>query len=103
MDTPEGTGVNTHFAADAGRFIHNYRTCLRVPVQCPCGTDLQTKSCLALLTGHAGNGSFIQIDMHPDLGGSALESTAIVKRTDLFTTAAAQAPIGLDEYDFHDD
>ena len=39
--------------------------------------------------------------MHPDIGVSAFESAGIVKRTDLLTVAAAQAPIGLNEYDFH--
>jgi hypothetical protein len=31
MDAAEGTGMNTHFASDAGVFIHNYRACIRVP------------------------------------------------------------------------
>jgi hypothetical protein len=39
--------------------------------------------------------------MNPDIGISVLESAGIVKRTDLLTIAAAQAPIGFNEYDFH--
>ena len=54
-----------------------------------------------MLTGHGGNGSLIQIDMNPDIGVPALESAGIVKRTDALTIAAAQAPVGFNEYDFH--
>jgi hypothetical protein len=39
--------------------------------------------------------------MNPDCGVSALESTGIVKGTDLLTIAAAQASIRFNEYDFH--
>jgi hypothetical protein len=101
MDAAERTGMDTHFASHAGGFIHNYRSCFRIPVQGRCGADLQTEGGFTLLTGHGGNGSLIQIDMNPDIGISVLESAGIVKRTDLLTIAAAQAPIGFNEYDFH--
>jgi hypothetical protein len=101
MDAPEGTGMDTHFASHAGGFIHNYRSCLRIPAQGRGGTDLQAEGGFALLTGHGGNGSLIQIDMNPDIGIFALESAGILKGTDPLTIAAAQAPIRYNEYDFH--
>ena len=39
--------------------------------------------------------------MDPDIGVFTLESAGILKRTDPFTAAAAQAPIRFNEYDFH--
>ena len=39
--------------------------------------------------------------MNPNIGVSGLESSGILKRTDLLTIAAAQAPIRHNEYDFH--
>jgi hypothetical protein len=101
MDAPEGTGMDTHFTSHAGGFIHYYRSCLRIPVYSRCGTDLQTKSGFALLTGHGRNCSLIQIDMNPDIGISALESAGVLKGTDPLTITAAQAPIRFNEYDFH--
>jgi hypothetical protein len=52
MDAPEGTGMDTHFASHAGRLIHNYCPCFRIPAYGRRGTDLQTEGRLALLTGH---------------------------------------------------
>jgi hypothetical protein len=101
MDAPEGTGMNTHFASHASGLIHNYRFCFRIPAEGRCGTDLQADGGFALLTGHGRDGSLIQIDMNPDVGVSALESTGILKGTDPLTIAAAQAPIRFNEYDFH--
>jgi len=102
MNAPERTGMDTHLASHAGGFIHNDGACLRIPVQCRRGADLQTKGGFALLTGYGGDGPLIQIDVYPDVGVFALESAGIVKRADPLTVAAAQAPIRLDEYDFHD-
>jgi hypothetical protein len=31
VDTPERAGMDTHFTSHAGGFIHNYRSCLRIP------------------------------------------------------------------------
>jgi hypothetical protein len=101
MDAPEGAGMHAQLASHAGSFIHNDRAGVRIPTQGRCGADLQAEGGFALLTGQGSDGAFIQIDVHPDVGGSALESAGIVKRTDLLTIAAAQAPIRLDEYDFH--
>jgi len=101
MDAAERAGMDTHFASHAGGFINNHRTCFRVPDQGRCGTDLQAKGGFALLTGHGRNGSFIQIDMNPNIGVPALESAGALKRTDPLTIAAAQAPIRFNEYHFH--
>jgi len=101
MDAPERTGMNAHFASDAGGFIHNDRSCFRIPSQGRRRADLQAKGGFALLTGHGSDGSLIQVDMYPDLGVSAFEPAGIMKRADLLATAAAQAPIRFNEYDFH--
>ena len=101
MDAPEGAGMNTHIASHAGGFIHNYRSCFRIPAQSRCGTNLQAEGGFALLTCHGGNGSLIQIHMNPDIGVFELESAGVLKGTDPLTIAAAQAPIRYNEYDFH--
>ena len=101
VDAAERAGMNTHFASDAGGFVHNDRSCLRVPAQGRRWTDFQAQRGFALLTGHGGDGSLIQIDMNPDIGLPALESAGILKRTDLLTAAAAKTTIRFNEYDFH--
>ena len=52
MDAPERTGMDAHFASQAGGFIHNYSACFRIPAQGRRGTDLQAEGSFALLTGH---------------------------------------------------
>jgi hypothetical protein len=79
MDTPEGTGMHTHFAPHTGGLIHNHGPGFRIPLYGLGGTDLQTKGCFALLTGHGKNGSLIQIDMDPDIGVLTLESSGTPK------------------------
>jgi hypothetical protein len=101
MDAPERTGMNAHFASDAGGFIHNDRSCFRIPAQGRRRADFQTEGGFALLAGHGRDGSLIQVDMHPDIGVSALEPAGIMKRADLLTTTATQATIRFNEYDFH--
>jgi hypothetical protein len=55
MDATEGTGMDTHFASQAGGLIHDYRPCGRIPAYGRCGTYLQTDGRFALLTGHGKN------------------------------------------------
>jgi hypothetical protein len=55
MDATERTGMDTHFASQAGGLIHNDRPCFRIPAYGRCGTDLQTDSRFTLLTGHGKN------------------------------------------------
>jgi hypothetical protein len=101
MDAPERTGMHTHFASHAGGLIHNHGPGFRIPLNSLRGTDLQAEGRFALLTGHGKNGSLIQIDMDPDIGVLTLESSGTPKRADPLTISAAQAPIRINEYDFH--
>ena len=39
--------------------------------------------------------------MDPDVGVLAFESTGVLKRADPLAVAASEAPIRIDEYDFH--
>jgi len=41
--------------------------------------------------------------MDPDVGVLAFESTGVLKRADPLAVAASEAPIRIDEYDFHDE
>jgi hypothetical protein len=41
--------------------------------------------------------------MDPDIGVGTLETTGIPQRADSLAIAAAQAPIRIDKYDFHED
>jgi hypothetical protein len=101
MDAPERTGMHTHFAPQTGRLIHNHSPGCRMPLNGPCRADLQAEGRFALLAGHGKNGSLIQIDMNPNVGVLAFESAGVLKRADPLTIAAAQAPIRINEYDFH--
>jgi hypothetical protein len=67
MNIPKRTGSYAHFAANAGGFIHHDGVGDRVTDK-PFGwTDLQAKGCFTLQARYRKDGTFLQVNLYPNI------------------------------------
>jgi hypothetical protein len=67
MNISKWAGSHTHFAADAGGFVHPDGMGFRVANKSLGGTDFQAEGCFTLQARHGKNGTFFKIDLDPDV------------------------------------